>query len=516
MKVKIVLHKDYKISQIDKRIYSSFLEHLGRAIYEGVYEPDHSEADENGFRKDVIKLVSELNMPAVRYPGGNFVSAFNWEDSIGLKEDRPTRLDLAWKSKETNEFGLNEFITWCKKVNTEPIYAINLGTRGIDAARNIIEYCNHPNGSYWSDLRIKHGFKDPHNIKMWCLGNEMDGEWQVGHKTAYEYGRLANETAKAMRLFDKNIELVVCGSSSDTMKTFPEWEREVLDLTYDSVDYISMHKYWSNSENRPADEIENGKYNTTNYLTNSIGLQKYISDVESTINFIKSKKRSKKDVKISFDEYQPWYHSIEFMNEHLNADLKDWPKAHPILEDQYNLLDCLLVGTVLNTFINNSHIVKIACMAQLVNVIPAISTVKNGISWRQSVYYPLYFASLYGRGESLQLKINSPKYSSDIADDVNYVDASAVINEEEKTLSFFIINRSEEESVDLDFDINNLPIIKIIDQQIINHTNIYASNTINKPNEIVPKKTNIATFQNENLMAKIPRLSYLFILLKIK
>ena len=511
MKVRIIAHKDYVISKIDKRIYGSFLEHLGRAVYEGVYEPEHPEADENGFRKDVMKLVADLNMPAVRYPGGNSVSAFNWEDSIGPKEERPTRLDLAWKSKETNEFGLNEFILWCKKVNTEPIYAINLGTKGVDSARNVIEYCNHPSGSYWSDLRIKHGFKDPHNIKMWCLGNEMDGEWQVGHKTAQEYGKLAHESAKAMRLFDKNIELVACGSSSDTMSTFPEWEREVLDITYDSVDYISMHKYWSNSEKR---EVE--KQSTTTFLSNSIGLQKYITDVESTINFIKSKKRSKKDVKISFDEYQPWYHSMDLLIDHQNSDLKDWPKAYPILEEKYNLLDCLLVGTVINTFINNSHIVKIACMAQLVNVIPAISTVKNGISWRQSVYYPLYFASLYGRGESLQLKIDSPKYSSDIADDVTYIDASAVISEEEKSLSFFIVNRSEEENVNLSFDLHNLKVNKILDQQIINHENIYVSNTKDSPNEIIPKKTSIVFLQNDELSADILPLSYLFFRLELK
>ena len=505
MQVKIVALKDYRISKIDKRIYGSFLEHLGRAVYEGVYEPDHPDADENGFRKDVMKLVTDLNMPTVRYPGGNFVSAFNWEDSIGPKEERPTRLDLAWKSKETNEFGLNEFILWCKKVNTEPMYAINLGTKGIDAARNIIEYCNHPNGSYWSDLRVKHGFKEPHNIKMWCLGNEMDGEWQVGHKTAQEYGRLAHETAKAMRLFDKNMELIVCGSSSELMATYPEWEREVLDLTYGSVDYISMHRYWSNKEK-----------NTTSFLSNNIGLQEYITNVESTINYIKSKKRSKKDIKISFDEYQPWYHNKEFMDDHLNSDITEWPKAYPILEDQYNLLDCLLVGTVLNTFINNSHIVKIACMAQLVNVIPAISTVKNGISWRQSVYYPLFFASLYGRGESLQLKIDSPKYSSDIADDVTYIDASAVIDEEKKTLSFFIVNRSEEENVNLSFDLHNLKVNKILDQQIINHKNMYVSNTKDSPNEIIPKKTSIVSLQNDELSADIPALSYLFVRLELK
>lgn len=505
MKIKIIAHKDFKISKIDKRIYSSFLEHLGRAIYEGVYEPEHRESDKNGFRTDVINLVKELKMPAVRYPGGNFVSAFNWEDSIGPRENRPTRLDLAWKSKETNEFGLNEFMQWCKKVNTDPIYTINLGTRGIDAARNIIEYCNHPHGSYWSDLRIKHGFQKPHNIKMWCLGNEMDGEWQVGHKTAHEYGRLAHETAKAMRLFDDNISLIACGSSNENMPTFPDWEREVLENTYDSVDYISLHRYWDNDDK-----------DTSSYLSSSIGLQKYISDIESTINFVKSKKRSKKNIKICFDEYQPWYHTKYTVDKDYLSNNVNWKRAYPLIEDQYNLLDCLLVATVINTFINNSHIVKIACMAQLVNVIPAISTEKNGKSWKQSVYYPLYFASLFGRGEALQLKINSPKYSTKIADDVDYIDSSAVINQENNTLSFFIVNRCETENIKLIFDLHNFSIDKIIDQQIINNQNIYITNTKDKPNNIIPKNTSAVTFKNDELIADIPPLSYLFIYLQLK
>ena len=504
MKAKITIHKDFKISIIDKRIYGSFLEHLGRAIYEGIYEPDHPEADENGFRKDVMELITDLNMPTVRYPGGNFISSFNWEDSVGPVEDRPTRLDLAWKTRETNEFGLNEFITWCKKTNIEPMYAINLGTKGIDSARNILEYCNHPSGSYWSDLRIKHGFKEPHNIKMWCLGNEMDGEWQVGHKTACEYGRLVHEVAKSMRKFDSNLELIAAGSSNELMSTFPDWEREVLEHTYDSIDYIALHRYWTNYDK-----------NTSSYLSSSVALQEYIRNVEGTINYVKAKKRSKKNIKISFDEWNPWYHTRDMQTQYfLDENLSEWPKAPPLYEDMYNLLDALLVATVINTFINNSHIIKIACMAQLVNVIPAISTVKKGKSWRQSIYYPLYFASLYGRGESLQLKIDSPKYSSDIADDVKYIDASAVIDEEKKALSFFIVNRSEEENVNLSFDLHNLKINKILDQQIINHENMYISNTKESPNEIIPKKTSIFSLQNDELTADIPVLSYLFIRLE--
>ena len=506
MQVSITAVKDFKISKIDKRIYGSFLEHLGRAIYEGIYEPDHPDSDENGFRQDVMKLITDLNMPTVRYPGGNYISSFNWEDSIGPIKDRPTRLDLAWKTRETNEFGLNEFVTWCKKTNIEPMYAINLGTRGIDAARNILEYCNHPRGSYWSDLRIKHGYKDPHNIKMWCLGNEMDGEWQVGHKTAYEYGRLVHEVAKSMRKFDSSLELIIAGSSSEAMKTYPDWEREILENSYESIDYIALHKYWTNYDK-----------NTTSYLSSSIPLQEYISTVEGTINYVKAKKRSKKKINISFDEWNPWYHTRDMQTQNfLDKNLSEWPKAPPLYEDMYNILDTLLVGTVLNTFINNSHIVKIGCMAQLVNVIPAISTVKGGISWVQGIYYPLYFASLYGRGESLQLKIDCPKYSTDIADDVKYIDASGVINNENKELSFFIINRSEKDNIKINFNLKDIHIDNIIDQQIINNEDMYAANTKDKPKTIQPQKSSIAQFVNNQLSANLPCLTYLFVRLKLK
>jgi len=505
MEAKITALKDFTIGSIDKRIYGSFLEHLGRAIYEGIYEPDHPDADKNGFRKDVMNLIIDLNMPTVRYPGGNFISSFNWEDSIGPIKDRPVRLDLAWKTRETNEFGLNEFITWCKKTNIEPMYAINLGTKGIDSARNILEYCNHPSGSYWSDLRIKHGYIEPHNIKMWCLGNEMDGEWQVGHKTAYEYGRLVHEVAKSMRKFDSSLELIVAGSSSESMPTYPNWEREILEHTYDSIDYIALHKYWTNYEK-----------NTTSYLSSSIPLQEYITNVEGTINYVKAKKRSKKNIKISFDEWNPWYHTRDMQTQdYLDKNQSDWPKAPPLYEDMYNLLDALLVGTVLNTFINNSHIINIACMAQLVNVIPAISTVKKGISWRQSIYYPLYFASLYGRGVSLKLQIEVPKYSTDIADNVSFLDASAVLNEEANTVSFFLINRSETDKIDINFNLYNFEVKNILDQKIISHSNIYASNTKNNPECITPKDSNLISLKDNRLNGSIPKLSYFFLRLKL-
>jgi len=235
MKAKMIINKDFEIDKVDPRIYGSFVEHLGRCVYEGIYEPGHKTANAQGFRGDVKALVKELNTTIIRYPGGNFVSGYNWEDGIGPKALRPKRLDLAWKTMETNAVGLHEFVTWAKETNIEINMAVNLGTRGVEAARNIVEYCNHPSGSYWSDLRIKNGAKEPFKIKTWCLGNEMDGPWQIGAKTAEEYGRIAAEAAKAMKWTDESIELVACGSSSSQMPTFASWEATILEHTYEYI-----------------------------------------------------------------------------------------------------------------------------------------------------------------------------------------------------------------------------------------------------------------------------------------
>lgn len=278
-KAKMVVDKDFKISEIDKRIYGSFIEHLGRAVYGGIYQPGHMSADENGFRTDVMELVKELDVPIIRYPGGNFVSNFFWEDSVGEVAERPKRLELAWRSLETNEIGLNEFSKWTNAVGSEIMMAINLGTRGIADACNLLEYCNHKGGTKYSDLRIKHGVKEPHKIKTWCLGNEMDGPWQIGHKTSKEYGRLALETGKAMKLIDPDIELVSCGSSNTAMPTFPEWEASTLDHTYDVVDFVSLHQYYGNRLN-----------DTANFLAQSDDMEHFIKTVTSTCDYIKAKK----------------------------------------------------------------------------------------------------------------------------------------------------------------------------------------------------------------------------------
>lgn len=447
MKVSIKGHKDQKVSKIDPRIYGSFVEHLGRAVYEGIYEPGHPTANELGFRQDVIEAINELNVPLVRYPGGNFVSGYNWEDGIGPREERPKRLDLAWKSVETNEVGLHEFMDWANQAGTEVNMAVNLGTRGPDAARNLVEYSNHPGGTYWSDLRKENGAEEPFNIKTWCLGNEMDGPWQIGAKTAEEYGRLAAETAKVMKWVDDSIELVLCGSSGSKMPTFGEWEYTVLEHAYEHVDYLSLHLYWENFEN-----------DLPNYLAKSIEMDQFIKDVAAICDAVKAKKGSDKTINLSFDEWNVWYHSKD-------ADSKrdPWDIAPPLLEDIYNFEDALLVGCGLITLLNNSDRVKIACLAQLVNVIAPIMTVKDGELWKQPTFYPFMQASNYGRGEVLDLRLDSPTYDSAEYKDVPYLESTAVHNEEKQEIVIFAVNRSESESMDVQSAIEGYENLEIIE-----------------------------------------------------
>lgn len=496
MKARAVAHKDFVVAKIDDRVYGAFLEHLGRAVYTGIYEPGHATADENGMRGDVAKLVRDLDIPMVRYPGGNFVSAYNWEDGVGPKEKRPVRLDLAWHTSESNQVGIHEFADWCDLVGTEMMLAVNLGSRGLDAARNFVEYVNHPGGSYWSDLRVQNGRKEPWNVKLWCLGNEMDGPWQVGHKDAEEYGKLAAETAKAIRAFDKSLELVVCGSSHSNMPTYPQWEATVLEHTYDLVDYVSLHMYFANPEK-----------NTADFLALSHKLDDYIGAVAGVIQFIKAKRRSKKEVYISFDEWNVWYHSRAQDRAILDGK-EGWPHAPALLEDIYNFEDVLMVGLIINTFIRRADVVKIACIAQLVNVIAPIMTEPGGSAWRQTIYYPYYFASRFGRGTALDVKVDVAGYDTATARNVAYADVAGVHDEAAGTVTLFAVNRHGSEAVDLEVALDGFGDLRVIDHQVIAHADLEATNTAKAPDTVVPKAGSGASFNGGRLVVSLPPHSY--------
>ncbi len=481
---KLTVEKDFKISEIDKRIYGSFIEHLGRAVYGGIWQPNHSSADEEGFRKDVIELVKELDIPIVRYPGGNFVSNFYWEDSVGPKEERPKRLELAWRSTEPNLVGINEFASWCKKVGTEPMQALNLGTRGIEAACNLLEYCNMPAGTKYADLRVKHGYKEPHNIKVWNLGNEMDGPWQTGHKTADEYGHLADETAKAMKIIDPSIELVLCGSSSSSMPTFPQWEDTALSWAYDSVDYISLHQYYGNRFN-----------DTENFFAQSDDMDYFINTVKATCDYVKAKKRSKKTMNLSFDEWNVWFHANEADDDTMKN--RPWQIAPHLLEDHYDFEDAVLVGLMLITLMKHSDRVKIACMAQLVNVIAPIMTEEEGPAWRQTIYYPLLHASKYGRGIALQPVFTSSKHDTKDFSDVTDIVSIPVWNYEKDELTVFAVNRSVTDDVVMDIDLRSFDGYKAVEHIVLENDDMKAVNTA-CAEAVTPKTVNERTVLDGN------------------
>ena len=471
-KARLILDRDFTIAQIDPRLYGSFIEHLGRAVYGGIYEPDHPTADDKGFRRDVIALVKKLGVPLVRYPGGNFVSGFNWEDSIGPVGERPRRLDLAWMTTETNEVGLHEFAEWAKRADSSVMYAINLGTRGVDAARNVVEYANHPGGTYWSDLRRKNGAEDPLNIKLWCLGNEMDGPWQMGSKTAYEYGRIANEAAKVMKWVDPSIELVACGSSGSGMPTFGSWEYEMLGECYDNVDYVSLHRYYGNPHN-----------DTPDFLASSMDLDNFIRTVVAICDTVRGKKKRSKKINLSFDEWNVWYHS-HAQDEELHKQAP-WGSALPLLEDVYNFEDALLVGLMLITFLRNADRVKIACMAQLVNVIAPIMTRNGGGAWMQTIFHPLMQTSLYGRGTSLRCQLTSAVHDTKHYERVPDVDAAAVLADD-GNLTVFAVNRKLTEDVCLDVDARSFGKFVRIEQSVLHHDDLKAINTEANPDNVAP------------------------------
>lgn len=497
----MVLDKDYVISKIDERIYGSFVEHLGRGVYGGIFEPGHATADSDGFRGDVAELVRELRVPIVRYPGGNFVSGYRWEDGVGPAEHRPRRLDLAWRTMEPNTVGVNEFASWCKKVGTDPMMAVNLGTRGIESAMDLLEYCNHPGGSYLSDLRKSHGAAEPHNIKVWCLGNEMDGDWQVGHKTAREYGRLAHETGKAMKLFDPALELVSCGSSFTEMPTYPSWELETLEHTYDVADYISLHQYFTNYEG-----------DTANFLASTLKLDTFIQTVISVCNAVKARKRGKKDIHISFDEWNVWFHSKKADDESM-ANCP-WTFAPPLLEDIYTLEDALVVGSILITFLRHADRVKMASLAQLVNVIAPIMTETGGGCCRQTIFYPYLHASLYGRGTALNPVIRSPKYDSREYTDVPYLDSAAVWNEETGEVTIFAINRHLQESMQLECSLQGFEEYRALEHIVLTGNDMLAVNTVAKPDTVKPAAAALPEMDGGKLCASLPKSSWNVIRLK--
>ena len=485
----VKFHGDDVVAPVSRRTFGSFVEHMGRCVYTGIYEPGHPEADERGFRRDVLALVREMGVSVVRYPGGNFVSGYRWEDGVGPVEERPHRLDLAWRSTETNEFGLNEFMAWTRAAGVEPMLAVNLGTRGIAEALDLLEYANHPSGSHLSDLRVSHGVPEPHGIRMWCLGNEMDGPWQLGHKTAEEYGRLAAETARAMRQLDPGLELVACGSSGRQMPTFGSWEATVLEHTYELVDLISAHAYYQLHDEDHA-----------SFLASSVDMARFISDVVATADHVGARLGSTRRIDISFDEWNVWYQrELEIP--------PGWPVAPALSEDDYTVVDAVVVGSLLITLLRHSDRVTAACQAQLVNTISPIRAEAGGPAWRQATFHPFAQTSRHARGEVLRPQVAAPTTPTDRHGDVPVVDCVATHDSDTATAAVFAVNRSATDPVRLRVDLSDLTPTGAVDVVVVHDEDRTATNSREQPDRVRPR-THQAHLEGGVLHVELPAASW--------
>lgn len=498
---KLVVDDEFKVGPVHDRVFGSFVEHLGRCVYTGIYEPGHPTADEEGFRQDVIDLVKELGATTIRYPGGNFVSGYNWEDGVGPKQDRPRRLDLAWHSTETNQFGLHEMASWLRKAGgNELMEAVNLGTRGLAEALDLLEYANVPEGTARSEERIRNGAEDPFDIRMWCLGNEMDGPWQTGHKSAEDYGKLAASVAAGMRMIDPDLELVVCGSSSHTMDTFGKWEETVLEHTFDKVNFVSAHAYYF------PQIMPDGSRDMASFLASGVDMDGFIKDVGAAIDATRSRLKSDHNVYISFDEWNVWYMGEEPSKN--PEGIGNWPVAPRLLEDIYSVADAVVVGDLLITLLQNADRVHAASLAQLVNVIAPIMTEPNGPAWRQTTFYPFSLTAAWAKGGSvLEPKIESPQYHTDRYGDVASTNAVAVRGAD-GSVSVFVTNRSLDDECTFDIKLPESFTPHEIEARTLHDDDILAANTLYDQHRVEPYTNDSASMHSGTVSVTLPPVSW--------
>lgn len=496
MKASIRLDLDHHVGEIDRRIFSGFVEHLGRAVYEGIFDPASPLSDANGFRTDVGEALRRLAMPYMRYPGGNFVSNYDWRDGVGPREERPVRADFAWKSIEPNTFGVDEFVKWCRWMDIEPMMAVNLGTLGPREAAELVEYCNFPGGTHWSDARQRNGSAHPHRLKLWCLGNEMDGSWQAGHCSADEYAARAQQAARLMRGIDPDIELVACGSTGRYMDTYLEWDRVVLETCWEDIDYISAHRYSRNSQDDSAW-----------FLAEGVEIDRVLSDYAGMLAYVRGVKRSDKQIYVSFDEWNVWYKDRMIDGA--------WSHAPHLLEEIYNLEDALVCAQFLNSFLRHADIVKIACLAQIVNVIAPILTKPDGMLI-QSIYYPFLLFSQHASGVSLNSIVDGPTHVAGARGEVPTLDVSACYEPETDSVCVFIVNRSLSKDVDLQVSLSGLQARAVLNAIGLTGNDPKAHNAWEDPDVITPCSATAVVDEEGRVNAVAPSLGLTVLRVKLE
>jgi alpha-L-arabinofuranosidase len=488
LKAQVLLDTNRTIAPISPQLFGGFVEHMGRCVYEGIYDPSSPLADSRGFRTDVMEALRDQAYTVIRYPGGNFLSGYNWLDGVGPKNQRPRRRELAWQSTETNQFGTNEFMEFCSAINAAPMLAANMGTGSIQSAADLVEYCNAPVGSYWSDLRASHGYRDPHNVRYWCVGNEMDGPWQIGHLEADAYGNKALEAAKMMKWHDPSIETILCGSSSDKMLTYPEWDRTALEIAWEHVDYHSMHYYAGNRED-----------DTPSFLASAVPLEHFVDTLEGTLRYVKAKRRSKHDVFLSWDEWQVWYKGDPMHG--------NWTEAPHLAEEVYNLEDALVVAQWLNVFLRKSNVIKIACVAQIVNVISWLQTRTDGLL-KQPSYYVFKLVSNFARGQALDVSVKASQLETNMYGAVPALDVSASYDEQTQQGAIFLVNRSVTESVTTNLVWQDGKKVQIEKAYQLAGNDPKAINSWDAPDRLVANAIPAPFVENSSTTLQLPPLSF--------
>ena len=487
-KSEILIDRNRTIAPISPLLFGGFIEHMGRCVYEGIYDPKSPLSDEQGLRTDVLASLREQAYTVMRYPGGNFLSGYNWLDGVGPKEDRPVRRELAWQSIETNRFGTNEFIDFCRKIEVAPMMGVNMGTGTIQSAADLVEYCNVSSGTYWSDLRISHGYAQPHDVRYWCVGNEMDGPWQMGQLEAAAYGKKALEAAKLMKWQDPSIKTILCGSSNPMMPTYPEWDRTALEIAWEHIDYHSMHYYANNRDN-----------DTASYLARVVELEDFVDTLAGTLRYVKAKRRSKHDIFLSWDEWQVWYMTAPMQG--------NWEEAPHLAEEIYTLEDALVVAQWLNLFLRKSDVLKIACVAQIANVISWLHTRTDGLLKHPS-YYVFQLVSNFARGDALDLHVTAPLVQTSQYGDVPALDVSASFNPETDEGAMFLVNRSMTDAIVTDLVWQDGEAARITGAWQLTGPDPKETNTWEAPSRLVAHPISAPGINNGRCTISLPPLSF--------
>lgn len=483
----LTTHPSFAIAAVESTIFGGFLEHMGRCVYEGIYDPTSVHADEHGCRTDVLGALAELAFSVIRYPGGNFASGYHWRDGVGPADARPTVRELAWQSIEPNRFGTDEFVALCRRMNWEPMLAVNLGTGTPEEARDWVEYCNAAVGTRIADLRAANtGNPEPHGVRLWCLGNEMDGPWQLGHVPAREYATRAQQAAKMMKDLDPNVRTVACGSSNPLMPTFGSWDYEVLDCLGQHADYISLHRY-----------VDNNADDTPAFVASGVLIDRQIEQIDAVCRAVQAKHRSRHRAMLCFDEWNVWYKNMEMDGAGTFA-------PH-LIEEVYNLEDALVVAQFLNSFIRHADVVKIANLAQIVNVIAPVLTRGDEILI-QSIFHPLRMMSSRREGTALRIAVEGPEYAIGQRTRAHVVDASVILGPE--ALHLFVVNRSVDTDAPIEFTVAGHALGRVTSAELLTATGPKTANTWESPGVVAPVAGPAVDVDDSTATFAIPPLSF--------